>query len=93
MDEIKIGKLSLKTVSLEEDGIFIDAKNNEQQGKSYKFLLDGVGKYSIIIQLVEFIDNTSIVRLEGDFIGPRFLFTHLYSRLRIGIFPLNTSKW
>ena len=93
MDEIKIGKLTLKTVSLEEDGIFIDAKNNEQPGKSYKFLLDGVGKYSIIIQLVEFIDNTSIVRLEGDFIGPRFLFTHLYSRLRIGIFPLNTSKW
>ena len=93
MDEIKIGKFSVKTVSLEEEGIFIDAKNKEQPGKSYKFLLDGVGKYSIVIQLVEFDDNSSIVGLEGDYIGPRFLFNHLYSRLRIGISPLNSSKW
>lgn len=93
MDEIKIGKLSVKTISLEEEGIFVDAKNNEQAGKSYKFLLDGVGKYSIVIQLVEFEDNTAIIGLEGDYIGPRFLFTHLYSRLRIGITPLDTNKW
>jgi len=93
MDEIKIGKLSVKTISLEEEGIFVDAKNNEQPGKSYKFLLDGVGKYSIVIQLVEFEDNTAIIGLEGDYIGPRFLFTHLYSRLRIGITPLDAKKW
>ena len=45
MDEIKLGKLSVKTISLEEEGIFVDAKNNEQSGRSYKFLLDGVGKF------------------------------------------------
>ena len=93
MDEIKIGQLSIRTVSLEEEGVFIDAKNQEQNGKSYKFLLDGVSKYSIIIQLVEFDDGTAIVGLEGDYIGPRYLFTHLYSRLRIGITPLDLKKW
>jgi len=93
MDEIKIGQLSIRTVSLEEEGVFIDAKNQEQNGKSYKFLLDGVSKYSIIIQLVEFDDGTAIVGLEGDYIGPRYLFTHLYSRLRIGITPLDFKKW
>ncbi len=93
MDEIKLGKLSVKTISLEEEGIFVDSKNNEQPGRSYKFLLDGVGKYSIVIQLVEFEDNTAIIGLEGDYIGPRFLFKHLYSRLRIGIIPLDSNKW
>ena len=93
MDEIKIGQLLIRTVSLEEEGVFIDAKNQEQNGKSYKFLLDGVSKYSIIIQLVEFDDGTAIVGLEGDYIGPRYLFTHLYSRLRIGITPLDFKKW
>ena len=93
MDEIKIGQLSIRTVSLEEEGVFIDAKNQEQNGISYKFLLDGVSKYSIIIQLVEFDDGTAIVGLEGDYIGPRYLFTHLYSRLRIGITPLDLKKW
>ena len=92
MDEIKIGQLSIRTVSLEEEGVFIDAKNQEQNGKSYKFLLDGVSKYSIIIQLVEFDDGTAIVGLEGDYIGPRYLFTHLYSRLRIGITPLDLKN-
>ena len=93
MDEIKIGQLSIRTVSLEEEGVFMNAKNQEQNGKSYKFLLDGVSKYSIIIQLVEFDDGTAIVGLEGDYIGPRYLFTHLYSRLRIGIAPLDLKKW
>ena len=93
MDEIKIGQLLIRTVSLEEEGVFIDAKNQEQNGKSYKFLLDGVSKYSIIIQLVEFDDGTAIVGLEGGYIGPRYLFTHLYSRLRIGITPLDFKKW
>tara|TARA_B100001093_G_scaffold62671_1_gene52651 strand:+ start:6232 stop:7362 length:1131 start_codon:yes stop_codon:yes gene_type:complete len=93
MDEIKIGQLSIRTVSLKEEGVFTDAKNEEQNGKSYKFLLDGVSKYSIIIQLVEFDDGTAIVGLEGDYIGPRYLFTHLYSRLRIGITPLDLKKW
>ena len=93
MDEVKIGKLSIKTISSEEDGVFIDAKNQEQQGKSYKFLLDGVSKYSIVIQLVEFDDGTAVVGLEGDYIGPRFLFTRLYGGLRIGITPLELKKW
>ena len=93
MDEIKIGQLSIRTVSLEEEGVFMNAKNQEQNGKSYKFLLDGVSKYSIIIQLVEFDDGTAIVGLEGDYIGPRYLFTHLYSRLRIGIALLDLKKW
>ena len=93
MDEIHIGQLSIRTVSLEEEGVFTDAKNEEKNGKSYKFLLDGVSKYSIIIQLVEFDDGTAIVGLEGDYIGPRYLFTHLYSRLRIGITPLDLKKW
>ena len=30
MDEIKIGQLLIRTVSLEEEGVFIDAKNQEQ---------------------------------------------------------------
>ena len=93
MDEIHIGQLSIRTVSLEEEGVFTDAKNEEKNGKSYKFLLDGVSKYSIIIQLVEFDDGTAIVGLEGDYIGPRYLFTHLYSRLRIGITPIDLQKW
>jgi len=93
MSEIKIGKLSVKTLSSEEKGVYTDAANAEKEGTAYKFLLDGIGNFSIIIQLNEFDDGTAVVGLDGDYIGPRFLFTHLYSRLRIGINSFNDQKW
>ena len=92
MSEIKIGKLSVKTLSSEEKGVYTDAANTEKEGTAYKFLLDGVGNFSIIIQLTEFDDGTAVVGLDGDYIGPRFLFTHLYSRLRNNLFNLRNSR-
>lgn len=93
MDSINIGKFEIKTNSAEEVGIYTNAKNSEEQGSMRRYLIDGVGNFSIIIQLVEFEDGAAIVGLEGDYVGPRFIYTNLYSRLRIGMDKYNTSRW
>ena len=91
MDSISIGKFNIKTLSAEESGVYINAKNSEEQGTMRRFIVDGLSTFSIIIQLVEFDDGTSIVGLESDYVGPRFIYTNLYSRLRIVLIntPLN----
>ena len=73
MDSISIGKFNIKTHSSEEQGIYTNSKNSEEQGRMRRFIVDGVGRFSIIIQLVEFDDGTAIVGLEGDYVGPRFI--------------------
>ncbi len=93
MDSISIGKFNIKTHSAEESGVYINAKNSEEQGTMRRFIVDGLSTFSIIIQLVEFDDGTSIVGLESDYVGPRFIYTNLYSRLRIGIDKYNSLKW
>ena len=93
MESISIGKFNIKTNSAEEVGVYANAKNSEEQGTMRRFLVDGVGNFSIVLQLVEFDDGTAVVGLEGDYVGPRFIYTNLYSRLRIGINEHDTSKW
>ena len=93
MDSISIGKFNIKTHSSEEQGIYTNSKNSEEQGRMRRFIVDGVGRFSIIIQLVEFDDGTAIVGLEGDYVGPRFIYKNLYSRLRIGIDKHDSLNW
>jgi hypothetical protein len=93
MESISIGKFHIKTNSAEEVGVYANAKNSEEQGTMRRFLVDGVGNFSIVLQLVEFDDGTAVVGLEGDYVGPRFIYKNLYSRLRIGINEHDTSKW
>ena len=92
MDSISIGKFNIKINSANESGIYTNAKNSEEKGVMRRFTVDGLVTFSIIIQLVEFDDGTAIVGLESNYVGPRFLYTNLYSRLRIGIEKYNKLK-
>ena len=83
MDSISIGKFNIKTLSTEESGLYVNPKNEEEQGLMRRFIVDGVGRFSIIIQFVEFDDGTAIVGLEGDYVGPRFIYKNLFWRSSI----------
>ena len=75
------------------EGIFVDSSNNEQEGSRYRFLLDGIAKYSLVVEYIKFLDGTGIIGLGGDFAGPKLLYDNLYSRLRIGTFKLDDKSW
>ena len=93
MEYLSIGKLKILKNYSKTDGVFVDPSNNEQEGSRYRFLLDGIAKYSIVVEYIKFLDGTGIIGLGGDFAGPRLLYDNLYSRLRIGTFKLGDKSW
>lgn len=93
MEYLSIGKLKILKNYSKTDGIFVDSSNSEQEGSRYRFLLDGIAKYSLVVEYIKFLDGTGIVGLGGDFAGPKLLYDNLYSRLRIGTFKLDDKSW
>ena len=93
MEYISIGKLKILKSFTQSEGVFVDTTNNEQKGTSYRFLLDGIAKYSLVVEYLKFNDGTGSVGLGGDFAGPKLLYNSLYSRLRIGIFQHKKQNW
>ena len=84
-ESIQIGAFRLRTENYQEEGIFTSASNEEMKGVSYSFILDGASNYSFVIKLIQFEDSTASVGLDGLYTGPRFIYSNLYSRLRLGI--------
>ena len=93
MEYLSIGKLKILKNYSKTEGIFVDSSNSEQEGSRYRFLLDGIAKYSLVVEYIKFLDGTGIVGLGGDFAGPKLLYDNLYSRLRIGTFKLDDKSW
>ena len=93
MEYLSIGKLKILKNYSKTDGVFLDSSNNEQEGSRYRFLLDGIAKYSLVVEYIKFLDGTGIIGLGGDFAGPKLLYNNLYSRLRIGTFKLGDKSW
>ena len=93
MEYLSIGKLKILKNYSKTEGIFVDSSNNEQEGSRYRFLLDGIAKYSLVVEYIKFSDGTGIIGLGGDFAGPKLLYDNLYSRLRIGTFKLDDKSW
>ena len=83
-ESIQIGAFRLRTENYQEEGIFTSASNEEMKGVSYSFILDGASNYSFVIKLIQFEDSTASVGLDGLYTGPRFIYSNLYSRLRLG---------
>ena len=93
MEYLSIGKLKILKNYSKTDGVFVDSSNKEQEGSRYRFLLDGIAKYSLVVEYIKFLDGTGIVGLGGDYAGPKLLYNNLYSRLRIGTFELGDKSW
>ena len=92
MEYLSIGKLKILKNYSKTEGIFVDSSNSEQEGSRYRFLLDGIAKYSLVVEYIKFLDGTGIVGLGGDIAGPKLLYDNLYSRLRIGTFKLEDKS-
>ena len=69
MEYLSIGKLKILKNYSKTDGVFVDSSNKEQEGSRYRFLLDGIAKYSLVVEYIKFSDGTGIIGLGGDFAG------------------------
>ena len=56
MEYLSIGKLKILKNYSKTDGVFVDSSNNEQEGSRYRFLLDGIAKYSLVVEYIKFLD-------------------------------------
>ena len=78
MEYLSIGKLKILKNYSKTDGVFVDSSNKEQEGSRYRFLLDGIAKYSLVVEYIKFSDGTGA--------GPKRIVWN-------GILPIRTTAY